>query len=146
MGRFVFEQGELYYKNMFSKKKLEARELEMMNHTREKARGIASEIAKKRMGEAYDVAVELLGTCAYSILVFRLIKDGKTLYEHPSYLEIGSFGVDKALDEMDLSFLIKWDAVLQDGVYGVTHEMRDEKKLREYISECTFMESTVSND
>ena len=79
----------------------------MLEKTRNSAKLIASKVVKEQLGQDYDIDVEVVGKEYYSILVFRLVERGQILYEHPSYEEIGELGVDKAIDAMDLSFLIK---------------------------------------
>ena len=81
----------------------------------------------------YAVHSEIVGEPLYRILVFRLKKEEQVLYQHPSYEKIEKLGVDTALDAMDLTFLIKWDASCKQGLYGITQEVENQKELEAYI-------------
>lgn len=105
-----------------------------LEQTRKRAQSIASKIVKENLGENYDIDASIAGECHYSILVFKLVENGIVLDEHQSYEEIGELDVDKAIDEMDLSFLIKWDSAAFDGLYGVTVEVDDEESLENYVT------------
>lgn len=65
--------------------------------------------------------------------MFRLKKEEQVLYQHPSYEKIEKLGVDAALDAMDLTFSIKWDASCKQGLYGITQEVENQKELEAYI-------------
>lgn len=106
-----------------------------LEQTRKRAQSIASRIVKENLGENYDIDAGIVGECRYSILVFKLVENGIVLDEHQSYEEIGELNVDKAIDEMDLSFLIKWDSSTLDGLFGVTVEVDDEEALENYVIE-----------
>ena len=76
-----------------------------------------------------------MGDLEYSILVFKLIENGVVLDDHDLYANIGELGIDRAIDEIDLSFLVKWDSYSREGFYGVTEEVEDEDDLFDYIDE-----------
>ena len=42
-------------------------------------------------------------------------------------------GVDTAIDAMDLTFLVKWNASCKQGLYGITQEVENQKELEAYI-------------
>lgn len=106
-----------------------------LDRVAEKAQNIATKIVKGRLGDKYAIDASIVGEGEYSILVFRLVENGIVLTEHPTYEEIGELGVDKAIDEMDLSFLVKWDSTVSEGAYGVTTEVDDEHALEEYVAD-----------
>lgn len=110
---------------------------EMITKTRDKAKELTSKIVKENLGEDYDMDVEIVGEAYYSIMVFRLSENGQVLYDHPFYEEIGELGVKSALDAMDLSYLVSWDAIAGEGKYGVTEEMTDDAALEDYIRNVT---------
>lgn len=107
---------------------------EKMEQTRKKAQSIASKIIKENLGKSYDVDASIVGECWLSILVFKLVENGIVLEKHPLYDEMGELGVDKAIDYMHVSFLVKWDSSASERLYGVTVEVEDEKALEDYIT------------
>lgn len=107
-----------------------------LEQTRQKAQSEGSAIVKEKLGENYDLDVRIVGESYYSILVFRLVENGIVLEDHPAYEEIEELGVDKAIDEMDLSFLVKWDSTALSGLYGVTVEVENESSLEHYVKLC----------
>lgn len=118
---------------------------EMITKTRDKAKELASKIVKEKLGEDYDMDVEIVGEAYYSIMVFRLSENGQVLYDHPFYEEIGELGVKSALVEMDLSYLVSWDAIASEGKYGVTEQMTDDAALEDYIRNVTC-EKVIKNE
>lgn len=109
-----------------------------IEHTKAKAQEIASRIVKEKMGENFDINLEVVGEDYYSLLIFRLSENGKVLESHPLYEQIDELGVDYALDEMDLSFLLSWDAVFNEGKYGVSQEVLNDTVLEEYIRDVSL--------
>lgn len=106
---------------------------ELLHKTKSHAETIANKILANYLGKEYAVHIEIVGEPLYSILVFRLKKEEQVLYQHPSYEKIEKLGVDAALDAMDLTFLIKWDASCKQGMYGITQEVENQKELEAYI-------------
>lgn len=106
----------------------------MLDEVLLRAKAIATPKIKERLDNSYDIDISIVGEPYYSMMVFKLVKDGVVLTEHKSYEEIGELGVDKAIDEIDLSFLSKWDSNLARGEYIVTVEVLDEILLDRYIN------------
>lgn len=142
---FLFDDAVFFLKNNVTYENDESKEAsytasqieEMITKTRDKAKELTSKIVKENLGEDYDMDVEIVGEAYYSIMVFRLSENGQVLYDHPFYEEIGELGVKSALDEMDLSYLVSWDAIASEGKYGVTEEMTDDAALEDYIRNVT---------
>ena len=142
---FLFDDAVFFVKNNVTYENDELNEAsytasqieEMITKTRDKAKELTSKIVKENLGEDYDMDVEIVGEAYYSIMVFRLSENGQVLYDHPFYEEIGELGVKSALDEMDLSYLVSWDAIAGEGKYGVTEEMTDDAALEDYIRNVT---------
>lgn len=142
---FLFDDAVFFVKNNVTYENDESNEAsytasqieEMITKTRDKAKELTSKIVKENLGEDYDMDVEIVGEAYYSIMVFRLSENGQVLYDHPFYEEIGELGVKSALDEMDLSYLVSWDAIAGEGKYGVTEEMTDDAALEDYIRNVT---------
>ena len=67
------------------------------------------------------------------LYTLKLLANRSTVCQHPSYEKIEKLGVDTALDAMDLTFLIKWDASCKQGLYGITQEVENQKELEAYI-------------
>lgn len=142
---FLFDDAVFFVKNNVTYENDESKEAsytasqieEMITKTRDKAKELTSKIVKENLGEDYDMDVEIVGEAYYSIMVFRLSENGQVLYDHPFYEEIGELGVKSALDEMDLSYLVSWDAIAGEGKYGVTEEMTDDAALEDYIRNVT---------
>ena len=106
---------------------------ELLHRTKSHTETIANKILANYLGKEYAVHIEIVGEPLYSMLVFRLKKEEQVLYQHPSYEKIEKLGVDTALDAMDLTFLIKWDASCKQGLYGITQEVENQKELEAYI-------------
>ena len=106
---------------------------ELLHRTKSHAETIANKILSNHLGKEYAVHIEIVGEPLYRILVFRLKKEEQVLYQHPSYEKIEKLGVDTALDAMDLTFSIKWDASCKQGLYGITQEVENQKELEAYI-------------
>lgn len=142
---FLFDDAVFFVKNNVTYENDESKEAsytasqieEMITKTRDKAKELTSKIVKENLGRDYDMDVEIVGEAYYSIMVFRLSENGQVLYDHPFYEEIGELGVKSALDEMDLSYLVSWDAIAGEGKYGVTEEMTDDAALEDYIRNVT---------
>lgn len=100
------------------------------NHTPKQSQ---TKILANYLGKEYAVHIEIVGEPLYRILVFRLKKEEQVLYQHPSYEKIEKLGVDMAIDAMDLTFLIKWNASCKQGLYGITQEVENQKELEAYI-------------
>ncbi|MDD6945605.1 MAG: hypothetical protein PUI71_00300, partial [Ruminococcus sp.] len=106
---------------------------ELLHRTKSHAETIANKILANYLDKEYAVHIEIVGEPLYSMLVFRLKKEEQVLYQHPSYEKLKSWGVDTAIDAMDLTFLIKWDASCKQGLYGITQEVENQKELEAYI-------------
>lgn len=137
-GYFVRNQVALEKNDTVSAKYASNQIRDMIERTKAKAYNICSKIVKEKMGEQFDINLEVLGEDYYSLLIFRLSENGRVLESHPLYEEIDELGVDFALDEMDLSFLLSWDPMFQEGKYGVTQEMRNDSVLEEYLRGVTL--------
>lgn len=134
---YFVQQNVSYEDKTFEGKEYPAYELkEKMETVKQKAYQFTSKTVKERLGETYDVDFQIVGGWEYSLLIMRLTENGTVLSDHPLYGEIGEFGVDRALDEMDLTFLVKWDAFMGEGFYGVTEEVDNEELLKQYLEEC----------
>ena len=106
---------------------------ELLHRTKSHTETIANKILANYLGKEYAVHIEIVGEPLYSMLVFRLKKEEQVLYQHPSYEKIQMKKIDTALDAMDLTFLIKWDASCKQGLYGITQEVENQKELEAYI-------------
>lgn len=107
-----------------------------LEETRKKAQSIASTIVKENMGENYDIVASIEGEYHFNILVFKLVENGIVLNEHETYEEIVELGGEKAIDDMYLSFLVKWDSASAEGLFGVTIEVEDDEVLKNYVTHC----------
>ena len=99
--------------------------LELLHKTKSHAETIANKTISNYLGKEYVVHIDIVGEPLYSILVFQLKKNGQVLYQHASYEKIEKLGVDTAIDAMDLTFLVKWDASCKQGMYGITQEVEN---------------------
>lgn len=106
---------------------------ELLHKTKSHAETIANKTISSYLGREYAVHIDIVGEPLYSIFVFRLKKNGQVLYQHASYEKIEKLGVDTAIDAMDLTFLVKWDASCKQGMYGMTQEVENQKELETYI-------------
>lgn len=107
-----------------------------LEETRKKAQSIASIIVKENLGENYDIVASVEGEYYFNILVFKLVENGIVLNEHETYEEIVELGGEKAIDDMYLSFLVKWDSPSEEGLFGVTIEVEDDEVLKNYVTHC----------
>lgn len=103
---------------------------ELLHRTKSHTETIANKILANYLGKEYAVHIEIVGEPLYSMLVFRLKKEEQVLYQHPSYEKIEKLGVDTALDAMDLTFLIKWDASWQARLVWHYARSRKSKRIR----------------
>lgn len=126
----VFYEDKTYKGNSYVVSELK----DKLEQTRKKAQNIASTIVKENLGENYDIVASIEGEYHFNILVFKLVENGIVLNEHETYEEIVELGGEKAIDDMYLSFLIKWDSASAEGLFGVTNEVEDDEVLKSYIT------------
>jgi len=131
-GYFVKNQVALEKNDTVSVKYDSYRLHNMIEHSKAKAKEICSKIVKERMGDSFDIDLEVVGEDYYSLLIFRLSENGKVLEK------IDELRVDYALDEMDLTFLLSWDPMFGEGKYGVTQEILNDTVLEEYLRDVSM--------
>ncbi|MCR5804269.1 MAG: PH domain-containing protein [Clostridia bacterium] len=85
------------------------------------AYAISSQDVKKKLGEKYDIELDIKEVEEYVTMYLSLTEDGEVLKS------MGAF------DDITLAYLVEWDQSLNCAKYGITVEMTDEEKMREAV-------------
>ena len=101
----------------FTRQELES----MITKARDFAQKFVSQDVKLKLGDAYDIRIDISEIDEYIQMDFFLQKDGR---DDPAR---GSF------DDITLAFFVEWDTTSCCALYGVTVEMIDEDKLMEAV-------------
>lgn len=96
---------------------------------------------KEQYGEEYDIEITEMGKIYYKYLLLRLRNESGLIEEHDTYENMAE-NVPRAIDLIEISTLIKWDAFLGRMDIGLVHEELNkeywEERVNEIFNICTL--------